>query len=265
MTDLFDFDADLDIEQPGGQDETGDQPAATGDLEKWAEDQLADDSAPLFFDIETGPAPEEQLAELYHEKTLEEFSATCDKRWKPDTVAKKYEEYKTGAWENFVGKAALSAITGRVLMVGMLQDWEFAGIMDDYERATLKAFWEVTANALDAKRRLIGHNSNGFDLPFLVRRSWMLGVHVPREVKHGRYWNPLFVDTMEAWGCGSRDFIRLNDLGQCFGVGQKTEGFAGKDFHKFWFGTPEERQLAIDYCEQDVRLTAAIAGKMGLV
>jgi len=264
VTDLFQFDADLELEQPGCQD-SGDPPAATGDLEKWAEDQLADDSTALFFDIETGPAPEDQLQAMYHEKTLEEFSATCDKRWKPDTVAKKYEEYKAGAWEQFVGKAGLSATTGRVLLIGLLRDGEFAGIINDDERATLTAFWEIVANALDAKRRIIGHNSNGFDLPFLVRRSWMLGVHVPREVRRGRYWDPLCVDTMEAWGCGSRDFIRLNDLGQYFGVGQKTEGFAGKDFHKYWFGTAEQRQLAIDYCEQDVRLTAAIAGKMGLV
>jgi predicted PolB exonuclease-like 3'-5' exonuclease len=180
-------------------------------------------------------------------------------------VAAKYEQYKVSAWDEFVGKAALSPITGRVLMVGVVQDDSFAGIMDDNERANLTAFWELAENALMSKNRIIGHNSNGFDLPFLVRRSWMLGVHVPREIKHGRYWNPLFVDTMEAWGCGSREFIRLNDLAAAFGVGQKTEGFAGKDFHKFWFGTPEQRTEAIEYCEQDVRLTAAIAAKMGLV
>lgn len=262
MGDPFTFDLNIEPEADNAKSSADGNRAE--ELSKWAEGQLADPS-PLFFDIETGPLPDDQLRAIYHEKTLDEFAATCDKRWKSDTVAAKYEQYKASAWDEFVGKSALSPITGRVLLIGMMvYSNTFSAIGYEEEKQTLRSFWEFVGFALSNKNRIIGHNSNGFDVPFLVRRSWILGVHVPREIRQGRYWNPLFIDTMEAWGCGGRDFIGLNDLAACFGVGQKTEGFAGKDFAKYWFGTAEERNRALEYCEQDVRLTAAIAAKMGL-
>jgi hypothetical protein len=264
MADLFEFDFDLDEPDP-----QADQPQTATTVETWVDEQLAKQSSPgsgpLFFDIETGPRPEEELKALYHEKTLEEFSETCDKRWKADTVAAKYEEYKAAAWDGFVDRAALSATTGRVLLIGCLIDGVFEYANWDDEVKNLADFWSLVENAISDKVRIIGHNSANFDLPFITRRSWMLGVPVPREVRQGRYWNPLFMDTMEAWSFGAREYTSLNDIGRVFGCGQKTEGFAGKDFHKFWFGTPEEHKLALDYNEQDLRLTAAIAAKMGLV
>lgn len=262
MSELFEFDLD-DIDERAN-DPMPDRTPGMETLEQWVEEQLSKPAA-VFFDIETGPLPEEKLRRVYHEKTLEEFSATCDKRWKADTVAAKFEEYKATAWQEFVSKAALSAATGRVLLIGIVSDGKFVGLLDDDERANLSAFWELVESALADKQRIIGHNSNSFDLPFMVRRSWVLDVPVPREIRQGRYWNPLFRDTMEEWSFSGREYIGMNDLGRFFGVGQKTEGFEGKDFSKYWFGTAEERQLAIDYCEQDVRLTAAIAAKMGLV
>lgn len=247
-------------------------------LKEWADEQLADKSGgsggAVCFDIETVPAPEGELKDAYHEKTLEEFSQSCDKRWKPDTVAAKFQDYRATAWDEFVGKAALSPVTGRVAMIGMVQYGCFVGLVDGSETANLEAFWERVEFWLANKSPIIGHNSNSFDLPFLVRRSWMLGVPVPREVRQGRYWHPLFRDTMEVWAFGAREYTSLNDIAATFRVGQKTEGVHGRDFHRLWFGTmpaeewgipAEQRAKAIEYCEQDVRLTAAIAEKMGLV
>jgi DNA polymerase elongation subunit (family B) len=266
VSELFDFDLDIDPESPAAPQV---QDAGKSDrletLDEWAEEQLSQPFGPLFFDIETGPRPEEELRQLYHEKTLEEFSDTCDKRWKPETVAAKFKEYQATAWQEFVSRAALSPTTGRVLLIGALNNGNFRGFGKDDEAANIIAFWDVVAEAMSRKVRIIGHNSNSFDLPFLVRRSWLLGVPVPRETRQGRYWNPLFVDTMEVWGCGSRDFTSLNALGAAFGVGQKTEGVNGGDFAKLWFGSADDRRLAIDYNEQDLRLTAAIAAKMGLM
>ena len=266
--DLTDLDDVVDVAESPPENE----------LKTWVDEQLTYGKGPLnpiVWDIETGPRVEAELRELYHEKTPEEFAATCDKRWKPETVQAKHKEYLKTAWEEFVGKAALSPATGRVLLIGLLVDGKFDSIGQAKSEAdALVAFWDVVLLAIDDRRPLIGHNSNGFDLPFLIRRSWILGVPVPREVRQGRYWHPLFRDTMEHWACGSREFVSLNTLGQLFGVGQKTEGVEGRDFHRLWFGmmpaeewgTPEEqRAKAIEYCEQDVRLTAAIAEKMGMV
>lgn len=238
------------------------------ELNEWAETALnrpAHYPPAVFFDIETGGRPDDELRQLFHEKPLEEFAATCDKRWKSDTVAAKYEEYKTSAWEEFVGRAALSPATGRVLLIGTMRNGAFNGIGSGDEITDLGAFWEGVEMTLADKTPLIGHNSNGFDLPFLVRRSWLLGMPVPREIRQGRYWHPLFRDTMEHWACGGREFVSLTDLGELFGLGGKTAGLTGADFARFWFGTPDEHALAVEYNRRDLELTAAIAAKMGMI
>ena len=251
----------LDVERPGGDE-------LLGDLEAWTEkaiDRPTPKSAAVCFDIETGPRPEDELRTVFHEKTLEEFAADCDGRWKPETVAAKHNEHKARAWDEFVAKAALSPITGRVLLIGIMGRGEFQPLADPDEAANLAAFWEIISLALADKTPIIGHNSNGFDLPFLVRRSWLLGVPVPPEIRQGRYWHPLLRDTMEWWACGSRDMTKLDTLAIFFGAGRKTDGVSGADFAKLWFGTPEERGKALEYNAQDLRLTAAVAAKMGMV
>ena len=188
-----------------------------------------------------------------------------------DSEGSKAEAHKA----EWLSKAALSPVTGRVLLIGVIDGAsDSLAVYNDDEAVMLDRFWALIDDWLTAKRPIIGHNSNGFDLPFLVRRSWYLGVPVPREVRQGRYWNPLFRDTMEFWNCGARDYVRLNTLGEFFVVGQKTEGIQGGDFSKLWYGqmpaetwgTPDEQRVkAIEYNAQDLRLTASIAAKMGMV
>lgn len=173
----------------------------------------------IVWDVETGPRSEEELRAIFREKTLDEFAADCDKRWKPETVAAKYEAYKVDAWDEFVRRAALSPLTGRVLLIGVTDQAGPPQFIFGDESDMLSIFWGRVEEWLANKIPPIGHNSNSFDLPFLVRRSWALGVPVPREVRQGRYWNPLFRDTMEWWACGARDTIKLNTLGEFFGVG----------------------------------------------
>jgi hypothetical protein len=38
-------------------------------------------------------------------------------------------------------------------------------------------------------QQLVGFNINAFDLPFLFRRSWALGIAVPFGLRKGRYWS----------------------------------------------------------------------------
>ena len=273
---MSDFEFDLNEVEETPADEAPDG-TPISELEQWADAQLSDKAnshEPAYFDIETGPRPDEELKAVYREKTEQEFADTCDKRWKADTVAAKYAEYKVNAWQEFVNKAALSPTTGRVLLTGILRHGDLHFLDADSEADNLRTFWADIEVLLIDKVPIIGHNSNGFDLLFMVRRSWLLGVMVPREVRQGRYWNPLFRDTMEWWNCGARDYVKLNAIAGFFGVGQKTEGFKGGDFSELWFGqmpveqwgTPaEQRAKALEYNGQDLRLTALIAARMGMV
>jgi hypothetical protein len=283
-------------------------PGAMAELSTWAVAQdRGDDHA--IWDIETGPRPWEEIERFFAppEKPGEFGPASVrygnlkdpiKRREKLDAAISAHAQAVAGWQETvdsakaeFLGRAALSPVTGRVLLIGVLADKDnqpAAIANDESEAAMIYSFWLLVDDWLFAKRPIVGHNSTAFDLPFLLRRSWCLGVPVPREVRQGRYWNPLFRDTMEWWNCGARDqgvpgrwlreafvgYVKLNTLGAFFGVGQKTEGVAGGDFSKLWFGqmpaeqwgTPEEqRAKAIEYNAQDLRLTFAVARKMGMI
>jgi hypothetical protein len=307
MFDLLDVDVDS-VQETAEPLDTNNQ-ETLAELNQWADEQLASGSqAPAIFDIETGPRPLEEI-ECFYETTEyqppPQLPPWDESMFKPGNakrqellVQKRDEQVAAyterlanevteranhkAEWEakeadskaKWFEKAALSPVTGRVLLIGVLVDGKPIFIGGPDEAENLREFWENVDELITAKTSMIGHNSTGFDLPFLVRRSWALGVSVPREVRQGRYWHPLFKDTMEIWNCGGRDYIKLNLLGKIFGVGQKTEGVEGKDFSKLWFGempaeqwgTPaEQRAKAIEYNGQDLILTAAVAAKMGMV
>ena len=232
----------------------------------------------VVFDIETGPLSEEDLRKLYIEPTWEEFSVSCDQRWKEDTKKAKFEEAKVGGWAKFVDKAALDWATGRVVAIGYKEGSESVVILgtgaEPPFRATeaemLNEFWCSCQDWIDEKQPIIGHNIFFFDLPFLTMRSVVNGVEVPPDVvtMGGRFpaWHRLFIDTMQVVGfgkSGSQAFTKLDKLGKFFGLGGKTEGVSGGDFHKLWFGSPEDHARAIEYLTRDVELTAAVVGCLG--
>lgn len=252
----------------------------------------------LVFDIETGPLPQEELKAIYQpldESTIEgvvtgDFDPNSVKvgnlkdpgkiQEKIDQAKANHESARANAanviaaakrqhWQEFVDRAALSAITGRVLAIGYLATESGATLIDDGngdESTLLANFWSKYSKCRSAGRKMVGHNCLTFDVPFLARRAWLLGVDVPETLLDRLKWlDPIFVDTMSLWGCGGREPVKLDLLGRAFGVGTKTEGVSGGDFHRLWFGTPEERELALEYLTQDLRLTAAVAAKMCLI
>jgi hypothetical protein len=214
-------------EQPTGQatppaNDLPDKTKAEGD----ADDGDADF---LVFDIETGPLDNEALKTMLPEfvakpppgvfvdadvklgnlKDPAKIKEKMDKakadhadavaRYSAD-VAKARDEH----WQAFVDKAALDATTGRVVAIGFtLHDWDDGPEIidcDQDEAAGLRDWWAETEAAFESQIPIVGFNTHHFDLPFLVRRSWMLGVPIPMGVRQGRYWSPLFVDLMQVWG-----------------------------------------------------------------
>lgn len=255
----------------------------------------------MIFDIETGPLPRDVI--LHRVGAFPDFvdrpfdpgsvkfgniKDPVKMRAKVDEARARHElgrdewkiakeEYERAA----IDKAALSPVTGQVVAIGTMvvdgldnegsEEWKdsIVGIGDEAtgpkgstmgEGDILNGFW-LEYQDYD---RIIGHNIFGFDLPFLIRRSWMLGVDVPKNVlDKDRYWNPVFVDTMTRWSCGSRDYVSLDTLAKI--AGHDGKNGSGADFARLWFGTPEERQQAKEYLENDLEMTFRVAEMMGLV
>jgi len=252
----------------------------------------------ITFDIETGALPWEQLVKLCPtfdaEATIPdpgEFDPASVKvgnlkdaakiAAKVDEARAAHEEQRRTLYHRrkhaanqhvaaFQSKAALDATTGRVLAIGVLHagssvDPKMVECWVGGEADILEAFWRLASSSLDLGVTMCGHNIHGFDLPFLVRRSWILGIDVPDKVHNGRYWDAIFIDTMRRWQLGGRDMVGLDPLCKAFGTEGKAEGMGGADFDKFFHGTPDERQKALDYLRQDVIATRRLADSLQIL
>ena len=178
----------------------------------------------------------------------------------------------------FKDKAALDATTGRVVAIGISGpsapgiidcdgDREFGG-----EEHGLSLFWSWVAENIQQSRPMIGHNIFSFDLPFLCRRSFILGVPIPVGVRQGRNWSPLFLDTMIAWTFGKySEYVGLDRLALAFGFPGKVEevevdgvkvAVSGATFYQLW---RTNRKVAETYLMADLRIPGELARRMGIV
>jgi hypothetical protein len=259
----------------------------------------------IAFDIETGPLPLDDLREQFEvdlskvkgrELIGQEFDLSTVKLGRMKDQAKidakidderqKFERAQADAvaalagaeseqWTEFVEKAPLSPTTGTVLAIGYLGSngqQVLSGSDGEDEPTILREFWGNVERCLAGKHLMIGFNIYGFDLPFLIRRSWKHGIRVPEGVteRNGRYFSPMFVDLLAHWGVGDNRRISLDRLCQFLGIRGKAvvsdeqgKALSGGDFHKLWNGSVELRQLACDYLANDLRMTKEAGERMG--
>jgi len=252
----------------------------------------------IFFDIETGPLPVEELQAKFESQWQPpphpgefdpdsvKYGNTKDAAKRAEKLAEcqqahaaavaKYaedaEQAKQKDWAKYLEGAALSPITGRVLAIGMLDcpsNRKMLGSVHTLpEDELLGKWWEKATSQIKAGRLLVGHSIFFFDLPFLIQRSWILGVEVPTVIrKSSRYWADQFVDTRELWQCGDRQCkSSLDHIAQALKVGGKPEDVTGADFARlFWSQDEADRRKAFDYLANDLDMTRAIANRMGIV
>jgi len=236
----------------------------------------------LAFDIETGPLGDDRLLELcppavlpVHPGVFDPAAAKVGNLKDPGKIREKIEAAREAceaarvkAFADFKSRAALDATTGRVVAIGFLRDDQMDAPdiidCDQDEQAGLREWWDNVEDALHDRLPLIGFNVCHFDLPFLVRRSWLLGVPVPAGLRKGRYWSDLIVDLMQVWGFHGRDMIGLDRLARAFGIAGKVtqaEGaeVSGAEFARLW---RDNRKAAEAYLHQDVWLCARLAERM---
>ena len=180
----------------------------------------------------------------------------------PEKIAAKRAEAEANHLREFVERAALDPLTGRVLAIGLLSEHgEFRVIGHEEEANTLREFWTACRGGMGRINRMIGFNTHAFDLPFLMRRSFKHRVQIPFGIRRGRYWGDEMVDLREEWQVGDRQARgSLDTIARYLGVGQKNGH--GEDFARLW---REDRNRAVDYLRRDVELTAKIAEVLRII
>ena len=207
----------------------------------------------IIFDIETGALPFGELAIPAFNPADVKLGNTRD----PDKIAERIRQAEENHVTDYIKNAALDALSGQVLCIGYRLERDEPAILSsdaDGEAAMLRQWWELL-NTWERQPRLIGFNVKSFDLPFLIKRSWKHRITPPYWIRNGRYWNDLIVDLREVWQLGdNRAHGSLGAISRHLGLGEKTGN--GADFANLW---KTNRQAAIDYCLQDVKLTQQVA------
>ena len=187
---------------------------------------------PVYFDIETGPLPRWEV-----EAYMPEFEKP--KNYKDEAKIAEVLARKEAEWFE---KAALACTTGKVLAIGFCTSESDVSILEGDESTILTSFWNSVTYHGAFLQKLIGFNSNEFDIPFMVRRSWKLGVKVPStlfKLARGRvYLNENCIDMLDYWSFGTRNSIKLKNLAKFLNIGEKNGSVATSQRPTRWTKAP---------------------------
>jgi hypothetical protein len=152
-------------------------------------------------------------------------------------------------------KAALDALTGRIICIGFIIIDDFraqsaVSIVSDDETKLLSGFWSMLRR--ENIKSFVAHNGLSFDLPYIWKRSVINRVKPSLDLDLRRYRSDFVYDTMCVWGNWElRGNASLNALAGGLGLGAKSG--SGGQVLQLW---REARYKDIaEYCLQDCWLT----------
>lgn len=159
-------------------------------------------------------------------------------------------------------KAALDALTGRIICIGFIIIDDFraqsaVSIVSDDETKLLSGFWSMLRH--ENIKSFVAHNGLSFDLPFIWKRSVINRVKPSLDLDLRRYRSDFVYDTMCVWGNWEmRGNASLNALAGGLGLGAKTG--SGGQVLQLW-REAQYKEIA-EYCLQDCWLTYQCYGRM---
>ncbi len=173
-----------------------------------------------------------------------------------------------------IQKLSLTPLTAQVLAIGMLNPDtrqgkvfylgadESQSLVDDglvmlipcTEKEILENFWKSVSHY----KQIITFNGRGFDCPFVMLRSALLGVKPTKNLMGYRFSAQDHCDLLEQLSFyGATRRFSLDFYCKAFGIGSpKEEGITGLDMGRL-FGEKRYREIA-EYCLRDVKATAEL-------
>lgn len=182
-------------------------------------------------------------------------------------IDEKIKEARDSHEKNWLDKAALRPETATILAIGYWDSEKGVALNSikgmDGEKGLIEDFWKRIGQWQRLTGRpMMGYNIEGFDLPMIVLRSRILGIHVPQNIRKGRYWNSdLFWDLRHDWLLGRKETevkSSLDYVAKVFGLPGKTG--SGKDFAQKFLN---DEIGAYSYLWNDLHVTKQVAEKLG--
>jgi len=213
-------------------------------------------TAPLFFDIETLPTNDEQV-----------IKRLADSIRPPGTIKKK-ESIDAWMEENYeitlkekIKATALDAAYGRVACIAWDDEYGlfYSNVEDDEVKCIQDFYICIEPEKIES---FCGHNIAGFDLKFLKQRSMILGIKPPANIlkaMNAKPWDDCIKDTMLMWDSDKNKMMSLDTMCRLFGVKHDMPDFNGSMVADTWKTNP---QKVIDYCIADVKAERELYYKM---
>lgn len=197
----------------------------------------------FFFDIETTPAGSDQ-----HGLLREILEGRQAKGKNTDDT-----------FETYLAKTGLSGEFGHIVCLAYAINDEPVDVWWGEESDILTNFWRAAAGI----QRFVGHNVLEFDLPFIMKRSRILGIKPSwssRNLSFARYRNVPIYDTMREWDLWGNRQASLDLLARAFDLPTSKDAMDGSQVAGYYAaGRIEE---ICEYCKKDVELTRKVYRKM---
>ena len=106
--------------------------------------------------------------------------------------------------------------------------------------------------------KLVGHNIKGFDLPYIIKKSILHSIELPRQLHLHKVkpWENCLIDTYEVWKAGGWSSAALAHLCLLLGIkNPKDDMNAGEVGAAFYAGRIEEIK---NYCEEDIEAAGSL-------
>jgi len=218
----------------------------------------------LLFDIETVGLP------------FDSFDEAQQEYWLRPAQREPTEEARAVKREELIQQLNLTPLTAQVVAIAMVnvdtgrgkvlyqaeepeQSKSEDGLVEfisGTEEELLDGFWDVITKF----DRFVTFNGRGFDCPFLMLRSAILGIKPTRDLMPYRYDAKRhcdLADQLSFYGAFTQRRFNLDFYCKAFGIeSPKSKGVSGLDVNKL-FAEKHFREIA-DYCLRDVRATVQL-------
>lgn len=170
--------------------------------------------------------------------------------------------------EDFTDGAVTHPAKSRTLVIAMVLSNSGQVLLIDHreESVLLTEWWSKVQSLCIGRTPIFSLNCTTFDLPYLVWRSWSLGVDVPGSViswmGHKCIWSPLFVDMSVAASLGTDKLHDLSDVAVVLGMGQPDDVHTRETFAALW---KRDQARAIKWLVNNARQPLEWASRMGMI